>query len=170
MKSRNTGFTLIELLVVVSIIGFLSSIIFAALQSARDKAQVARARYEMNEIVKAITIAQGETNQRFLQIAPEGNWTAGFCTANGHVPTEPGCLTRVDTVLTKVETATNGIYSKLPRLDPWGIPYQFDANYGENIGGNFCIRDSFYLVKSDGSSRTVPNLPAIPKEPLYPGC
>jgi prepilin-type N-terminal cleavage/methylation domain-containing protein len=44
MKINNKGFTLIELLVVISIIGMMSSVVLAAVNSARDKAKVAAAR------------------------------------------------------------------------------------------------------------------------------
>src|SRR3989344_5195221 len=44
------GFTLIELLVVISIIGLLSSIVFASLQSVRDKADRAVVASSMNTI------------------------------------------------------------------------------------------------------------------------
>ncbi|KKU81775.1 MAG: hypothetical protein UY07_C0009G0012 [Parcubacteria group bacterium GW2011_GWA1_47_8] len=43
-KCKKRGLTLIELLVVISIISLLSSIVFAALNSAREKAKVAKVR------------------------------------------------------------------------------------------------------------------------------
>ena len=48
--NHSKGFTLIELLVVISIIGLLSSVVLAQLQSARDKAKFAKVLATMNSI------------------------------------------------------------------------------------------------------------------------
>jgi len=47
---KNKGFTLIELLVVISIIGLLSSIVFASLNSARAKARDARRISDLDQL------------------------------------------------------------------------------------------------------------------------
>ena len=54
--SRNSasGFTLIELLVVVAIIGILSSVVLASLNSARDKARVVRAASDLKQLNLAL--------------------------------------------------------------------------------------------------------------------
>jgi prepilin-type N-terminal cleavage/methylation domain-containing protein len=71
--SKNKGFTLIELLVVIAIIGLLSSIIMASLNSARQKAKVAKAQIEIRQIIDAITIAQGEQGRPLISFAPDSN-------------------------------------------------------------------------------------------------
>ncbi|PCI31359.1 MAG: hypothetical protein COB53_13335 [Elusimicrobia bacterium] len=53
-KKSGEGFTLIELLVVVAIIGLLSSIVFASLDGARDKARGALIASDFKEIEKAL--------------------------------------------------------------------------------------------------------------------
>ena len=55
---KNKGFTLIELLVVISIISLLSSIVFASVSSARDKAQIVKAKTQAVEISKAIELSR----------------------------------------------------------------------------------------------------------------
>ena len=56
IKIKNKGFTLIELLVVVAIIGLLSSVVLASLNSARIKARDAKRAEEMHSIFLAINL------------------------------------------------------------------------------------------------------------------
>jgi prepilin-type N-terminal cleavage/methylation domain-containing protein len=55
-KIKKRGFTLIELLVVIAILGVLSSIVLAALSSARSSAAFARAKLEFRSIATAIEL------------------------------------------------------------------------------------------------------------------
>ncbi|MCX6754758.1 MAG: type II secretion system protein [Candidatus Nomurabacteria bacterium] len=70
INKKNQGFTLIELLVVIAIIGILSSVILAALNSARAKARDARRMRDINEINNAVAL---------------------YVSANGHAPDFDGC-------------------------------------------------------------------------------
>jgi len=56
------GFTLIELLVVISIIGLLSSIVLASLNSAREKAAVASIISNVREVEKALYLLADDEN------------------------------------------------------------------------------------------------------------
>ena len=65
MKTK--GFTLVELLVVIAIIGILSSVVFASLNSARNKAKIGAFKSELTALQPALveqcdsgTIADGD--------------------------------------------------------------------------------------------------------------
>ena len=60
MTKRNKGFTLIELLVVISIIGILSSVVLASLNSARKKARDARRVSDIKQLQLALEVSFDE--------------------------------------------------------------------------------------------------------------
>lgn len=55
-EKNKAGFTLIELLVIISIIGLLSSIIFASLSTARKNARDTRRKQDLNQIRTALNL------------------------------------------------------------------------------------------------------------------
>ena len=60
-KRYNKGFTLIELLVVVAIIGLLSSIVLASLNSARNKAKDAAIKEGVFQLVNLLALEYNDT-------------------------------------------------------------------------------------------------------------
>ncbi len=158
------GFTLIELLVVISIIGVLSSVVLASVTQARDAAREARAKQEIREIRNAIIIAQGEQGGRPLfTFANYANCVACGCTG-GYTTSQ--CTENWEMALQQIQTATKGLVSGLERFarDPWGNPYNMDANQYE--GSNPAACGSVDTIEVFG--RTISGLPTIPLAPNCP--
>lgn len=175
MKQR--GFTLIELLVVISLIGLLSSIVFASLGGAREKARIARAQSDLKEIVRAIVIAQGEQGKPLLAFAPATNCMqcADACGGSGGVSAQ-SCFDRFALALQQIQTATDGLVQGLTKItsDPWGNPYIFDSNQSENGSVNCATQDSLWVHPW---GKIIPNVPHQPPPyehlmdiPLSPIC
>lgn len=99
---KSGGFTLIELLVVIAVIGVLSSVVLASLNSARRKAQIAKARSEVRVLHEALLRYDIDNNA----------W--------------PAICNNIDTVAKWNDTWKTGY---LPEVgaDPWGTPYFFDG-------------------------------------------
>ena len=114
-KNLNKGFTLIELLVVISIIGLLSSVVLASLNSARAKARDARRFSDMRQI------------QLALELYRDSN--GSYPSASINNPRENSCGTGNDTntQMGKWDSAlsvlvSQNLISRLPS-DPIGSVY-----------------------------------------------
>ncbi len=84
MRKHSKGFTLIELLVVIAIIGMLSSIVFASLNTARQKGRDAQRRVELAQLVKAIQLYYENNNSAYPSSGVNtisGDWPPNFKTA-----------------------------------------------------------------------------------------
>lgn len=131
---NNKGFTLIELLVVISIISILSSVILVSLNGAREKAKVARAKVELNQLHLSIEFLLDDTGQH------PGHYAGFSCELlNVDIPgvLEHTYLKHPEAGIQSTDgTPTNGHFpnwkgpyvAKVPK-DPWGVNYYFDPNF-----------------------------------------
>lgn len=119
------GFTLIELLVVIAIIGILSAVVLVGLSTAREKANIAKARAEVRSIRTAIDMLVNDTLQwpghktiDDIESGASGNeiWDLSATTA-GLIATDGSFAN------------WGGPYISSIPLDPWGNPYFFDTDY-----------------------------------------
>ena len=158
-QQKGEGFTLIELLVVIAIIGLLSSIVFASLDGAREKARDARRISDLQEMEKAMA----------LYFADNGDYPGEtHCDSSRGSVGSPGCsaLTGDDWDTTTVgyiyrQLVDGGYMSTLPidpvndasyyyYYEPHGInqppcttticEYQIRARL--ESGSYFCVNDS----------------------------
>lgn len=131
-KDRKHGFTLIELLVVISIIGLLSSVVLAALSSARMKARDVRRMQDMKQIQTALEMYRND---------------------EGHYPystdVTDGAQCGIDWCESKITTQWNNLasllskYISLPK-DPLSI----------GLGSAHSLDDSYHYAYKSGTSGT----------------
>lgn len=80
-RTARRGFTLIELLIVISIIGVLSSIVLASLDSARTRARDARRMADLHSLETAIVlylVTNGSFPNNDTSGSTAGDWSAAY--------------------------------------------------------------------------------------------
>ncbi len=82
LNRRQKGFTLVELLVVISIIGLLSSVVLAALSSAKQKSGEAKASLDRRTVEQALELYYQDHGdyppvggKLYVDTAANGNWS-----------------------------------------------------------------------------------------------
>jgi len=138
---KNKGFTLIELLVVVAIIGLLSSIVLASLNSARLKARDVKRLASFRQIQIALEMYY-ETNgiypilQAYTNISGgDQNWLTGFATAM-----RPYLIS-----LSNDATASGYLYSSTNSGQKYGLAVAFEgSSYDDLMAGDGGPHDAYY--------------------------
>lgn len=131
LPAVSLGFTLIELLVVISIIGLLSSIVFASLQNAREKGKVARAVGDAEALKKAVEFYNNDIG--FYPPDVGRGWDPGFLKPLPWNPDTgatsiPSCGHCPPNWVDIVQQRWGGPYlASWPSFTPWNGKY--DYNY-----------------------------------------
>lgn len=162
-RKHNKGFTLIELLVVISIIAVLSSVVMAAVTSAREKAMKQRAISDMQTFGKILSFAQGESGKTLGEISLDGGATIYWCSAClatcsppnqlNNIPETNSCYKEWGGILKGVKMYSGDMGNNLDNMlrDPWGSPYLVDQNQGEGTTTTKCERrDTITSAGPDG--------------------
>ncbi len=126
ITSNSKGFTLIELLVVISIIGVLSSVVLASLNSARVRGRNALRLQQVRQIVNAMSLYMSDNNGQFP--SSSGSWR---CLGHGDTGS---CWAGLNfTGSTALDTSLQSYMSKIPD-DPanittcYGDAYLYNSN------------------------------------------
>jgi general secretion pathway protein G len=135
--TRARGFTLIELLVVIAIIGILSSVVLAALNTARNKAKDAAIKEEVGQMMTLM-------EENYSDYASYANLQYGWVTASGIT-----CSTAfTGTYATQAQSICAEIFNNAPDIG-WGAPGTYRLYFDNAVSTNTAYSIMVYL--NDGN-------------------
>src|SRR4051812_12763405 len=82
-RGRNKGFTLIELLVVIAIIAILAALLLPVISRAKQKSQSVYCLNNGKQMMTAMVMYAGESNDFFPPNPDDGNTLAGYNWCSG---------------------------------------------------------------------------------------
>jgi len=149
---KQRGFTLIELLIVIAIIGVLSSVVLASLNSARTKAKDASVMSTMHSMMSQAAIYYDGTGNLSYGPSNRTRVTAqGMCTTTADVSgvtmfnatTTDGLRAMIDSIISQGASIT-GIASSTP-TSAYSVTYAISASL--STGEYFCVDSTGYSMK-----------------------
>jgi type II secretory pathway pseudopilin PulG len=138
---NNQAFTLIELLVIIAIVGILVGLIVISLGNARETANDARRKADINQLVKAVMIYKTDNTDTSLPIA-------NACSIGNDCPAE------LSTVLGDASELTDPNSTKYYTYSSDGTDFVINADLSDN--------DNYYFDSSTGAYNTVSSEPPVP--------
>jgi len=132
IKPHTKAFTLIELLVVVAVIGLLSSIVYASVSTAREKAVVAKTSQEIKQLQNAFELSVNDSGRYPVQMSI----SAGSLTPSSSV----------------VQNSIGKYINPIPKVSPIiGATSEEDREYVYISNGNRAIDENNVEYYCDGN-------------------
>lgn len=177
---KRTGFTIVELLIVIVIIAVLAAMTVAGWSGVQDRAKASKAKADVAQLAKAMHAAKLSTGLSLIEVTASlgvnstgsgrGCWSKASGTDLAALPKTDACWTDYFATLQILSDASGINVTGL--LDPWNRPYYIDQSEGENVGGNYCVRDkagTYRLPFVNGSANDDPEYRILVPH-TTPGC